>query len=147
MKNKIEYAYKKLNFEFEVVDTWVAGVMLAGWEVTALKSHNGDVNGSYCKFIGGELFLVGAKITPIDIHSEYLPHETQDRKLLLNKLELRRIREQLLVKGLTCVPVLLFCTVKRLWKMKIAVVRPKKNHDKRASIKERDLSRMARQDS
>lgn len=146
MTNKIEYAYKKFNFEFEEVDTWVAGIMLNGWEATALKNHNADINGSYCKFVGGELFLVGSKITPIDIHAEFLAGETRDRKLLLNRSELRRIREGLQVKGLTCVPKLLWYNDRHLWKLKIAVVKPKKLYDKRETIKKRDLERSASRD-
>lgn len=144
MREKIEYRYKKFGYEFEEVDTWVAGIMLNGWEVTALKDHNGDIGASYCKFVGSELYLIGSKITPIDIHAEFLPGETRDRKLLLNKIELRKIRAQLQEKGLTCVPKVLWRNDRHLFKVEIAVVRPKKLHDKRETIKQRDLERSDR---
>ncbi len=138
------YTYKRANLDYEILDKWSAGIALKGWEVKSLDNHGGDINASYCKFIGNKFFLINCKVAPssFEFFNKITTKEvTADRVLLLNKSELRKIKDALEVKGLTCIPLRLQRNSKYLWKLEIAVVRPKKNYDKRNDLKERDITR------
>lgn len=142
-KEAPEYRYKK-STQFEILSRWTAGMVLEGWEVSSLKNNNGDINGSYCQFRGSELCLVYCKISPMLTHANIGANELRERKLLLNKSESKKIREELSVKGLTCIPLKLYRNKSNIWKIDIAIVKPLKKWDKREKIKQKDLDRQSK---
>lgn len=150
MKNQIEIINKKASFNYDFVETYVAGIVLHGAEIVAIKEGNVDISEAYCYFIGNELFLKNSivsfsqkaiettKKNPNRIASKAA---SQDRKLLLNKDELKKIREQVKIKGLTVVPYKIIVNEKHLCKVVIAVAKGKKAYNKKQAIKERDIDR------
>ena len=129
---------KRVKFEYEVIRTEIAGIVLIGSEVKSIKSGKVSLSESYCAFINDELVLKNANIT--EMSSSYTHKSTQDRKLLLKKIELDRLKKEL-VKGLTIVPYRIFENERGLIKVEVVLGRGKKLHDKRDTIKNRDIER------
>jgi SsrA-binding protein len=129
---------KRVKFEYEVIRTEMAGIVLIGSEVKSIKSGKVSLSESYCTFINDELVLKNANIT--EMPSSYTHKSTQDRKLLLKKVELDRLKKEL-VKGLTIVPYRIFENERGLIKVEVVLGRGKKLHDKRDTIKNRDIER------
>ena len=141
MKN-FEIINKKASFNYEFIDTYIAGIVLQGAEIVSIKDGRVDISESYCYFIGNELFLRNTTITPkSECGNTFNKTANRDRKLLLNKDELKKIYEQVKIKGLTVIPYKLLINDKNLCKIIIAVAKGKKNYDKRKVIKERDIER------
>lgn len=145
MRNNIEIINKKASFNYDFVDMYVAGIVLHGNEIAAIKDGNVDISEAYCYFIGNELFLKNSIIT-ISKGTEFVTKNiskaaNQDRKLLLNKDELKKIREQVKIKGLTVVPYKVIINERHLCKIVIAVAKGKKAYNKKQAIKERDIDR------
>lgn len=132
---------KKATFNYEILETFEAGLLLAGYEVKAIRAGKTSLVGSYIILRENEAFLKGATIsyyqeanTPKDYNPE------RERKLLLNKKELEKLAKQLNTAGLTIVPIRLYNNKSKI-KLEIALVRGKKKADKRESIKQRDVKR------
>lgn len=142
MKN-FEVINKKANYNYEFIDTYIAGIVLQGAEIVAIKDGRVDISESYCYFIGNELFLKNTVITPKAENSNTttVRNTNRDRKLLLNKDELKKIHEQVNIRGLAVVPYKLMINDKNLCKIVIVVAKGKKTYDKRKAIKERDIER------
>jgi len=141
MKNNISIKNKKAYFNYEFIDTFVAGLCLVGTEIKSIREGRLSFTDSYCYFIENELFL---KNVHIDIYENgtYYNHEPKrDRKLLLNKRELKKLKDKISQGGLTIVPTKIFINNSGLCKVEIALARGKKQHDKRNSIKDRDTQR------
>lgn len=140
------YKNKKAYFDYEILSTYTCGISLKGYEAKCLDMSGGDINASYCKFDNKDNFILIN--TKIEITSNVYRNNLEilspnrDRFLLLKKNELRKIREQLEVKGLTCVPLKMYRNERYLWKIDIGIVRPLKKYDKREKIKKRDLERV-----
>ena len=138
MKKSINIVNKKAKFEYEFLQTEIAGVSLLGSEVKAIRQGKVSISEGYCYFNEGELFVKGMNISDYGFGSF---HETvRDRKLLLKRKELNSL-ESKLMNGLTIVPYRVFINEKGLIKMEIALAKGKKIHDKKNSIKERDIDR------
>ncbi len=131
---------KKALRDYEVLDTYEAGIMLMGTEIKSLRNHGGNLRDAYVKVQKGELWLVGASIAPYNFGNLHNHEEKRDRKLLLHSYEIRKIRTAIEQKGLTIVPLAFYLKKGRV-KVKIAIARGKKQYDKRAAIKERDEKR------
>ena len=132
---------KKARFNFEILETYEAGLELFGTEVKSIRARNGSLEGAYVIVRGGEAFLVGATIPPYqpdNTPQEYEPERA--RRLLLNKKELAKLSSYEDQKGLTVIPLSLY-TKGRLLKLQVGVARGKKKHDKRETIKKRDTER------
>lgn len=130
---------KKARFDYHVVETFEAGLVLTGSEVKSLRAHQVQLKDSYVSFIGDEAFLQNAHIAEYK-NSSYNNHTPERlRKLLLNRRELEEIYGALREKGLTCVPLKIYFKEGRA-KLEIALVKGKKLHDKREAIKKRDVS-------
>lgn len=132
---------KKVRLEYELLETFEAGAELFGYEVKAIKNGMGSLEGARVMVRGGEAFLVGASISPYqqkNTPDSYDPERT--RKLLLNKKEIMKLADAEGQKGLTIVPTKWY-NANRKVKVKIAVARKKKKHDKRATLKEKDMKR------
>jgi len=138
------YTFKKLNYLYNVIDTYTCGVILEGWEVASLRK-NCIIDVSFCNFKNNIFKIFNLKITPESNHvlqnSNISNNESRERLLLLNKSEIKKIKSFLEIKGYTCVPTRIYKNDKNLWKIDIAVVTGKKLYDKREDIKKRDLAR------
>lgn len=132
---------KKVFFNYEIIETYQAGISLLGLEVKSLKKGQGSLEGAYVILRGGEAFLVGATIPPYQVGNtpeDYDPMRT--RKLLLSKKELKELEKQSQVKGLTIVPISVY-NKEKLVKLEIGIGRGKKTIDKRETIKKRETKR------
>lgn len=129
---------KKVKFEYEFIRTEIAGIQLQGSEVKAIKDNKISMGESYCVFRNGELFVKNINISGNG--TAYGHEPTRDRKLLLKKRELVKLEKDL-IKGLAIVPYRLFKNERGCYKLEIVLGRGKKLHDKRATIKERDINR------
>lgn len=138
MKKSINIVNKKVRFEYEFLQTEIVGIQLVGSEVKSIRQGKVSISEGYSYFKDGELFVKGMNISDYGFGSF---HETvRDRKLLLKRKELNDL-ESKLINGLTIVPYRVFLNDKGLIKMEIALVKGKKLHDKRDSIKSRDVER------
>lgn len=135
---------KNARREYIIADTMVAGVVLSGAEVKTLRLGRGSLRDAYAKFIGGELFLVGADIPKYTNYSGKEYDSKRSRKLLISKSELLKLQKKMEGKPLTLVPMKLF--FKGRWvKCELGVGKGKKEWEKREDIKKRDVEReMAR---
>ncbi len=137
---------RKARFEYEVIDTYHAGIVLSGAEVKSLRGQHGSLNGSFVKVLSGELFLLNAQISPYPYadNRDYDPKRT--RKLLLKKHEIATLQTISQQKGLTLVPLKVI-SAGRMIKLEFGVARGRKTHEKRAKLRERDLAREAARES
>lgn len=141
---------KRARFDYHLHDKFESGVALEGWEVKSLRAGKCQLMDTYVLLKNGEAFLLGCNITPLASASAHVPAEAQrTRKLLLHKKEIARLIGAVQQKGQTCIPVALYWKNNRV-KCEIALATGKKEHDKRATIEERDWnrdkSRMLKQD-
>ena len=135
---------RKAWHDYHILEKYEAGLVLTGSEVKSLRDKNVQLKDSYISFRGTEAFLQKAHIAPYDA-SSYNNHEPERlRKLLLNKSELNKIYGALRERGLSCVPLKIYFKSGRA-KVEIALVKGKKAHDKRESIKKRDVENQLRQ--
>ena len=129
---------KRAGFDYELLESFEAGVALEGWEVKSLRMGKANLGDSYVLMKDGEAWLLGASIQPLDTASTHTATDpTRTRKLLLNKRELAKILAATAQKGQTCVCTQLYWK-KHLVKARIALAVGKKSHDKRDTQKKRD---------
>jgi len=131
---------RKAYFNYEILESFEVGIVLTGTEVKVLRDGSGSIEESYISIDERELWLVNSSIPPYKWGSFYNHTEKRKRKLLAHKSEIIHIERALQEKGLSCIPLALYLK-KGLVKMKIALGRGKKLHDKREKIKERDEKR------
>jgi SsrA-binding protein len=132
---------KRASFDYQLLETFEAGVALTGWEVKSLRMGKADLGDSYVLIKDGEAWLLGAQITPLDTAStHFVTDPIRTRKLLLHKKELAKINAATAQKGQTCVCTQLYWKG-HLVKARIALAQGKKSHDKRDTEKERDWNR------
>lgn len=139
--NDINIRNRQAAFEFELLDKYVAGLVLRGTEIKSIREGKVNLQDGYCYFNNGELFAKGINITPYAQGTHYNHEAQRERKLLLKQMELRKLETKVEEKGLTLIPVRLFINDRGFAKLEIALARGKKTHDKRESIKERDIKR------
>jgi SsrA-binding protein len=132
---------KKASFEYDLLDKYVAGISLKGTEIKSIREGKASLQESFCYFKGDELFIKQMNIRPYE-NASHFNHEAQrDRKLLLNKNELKKLKSKMEEKGMSIVPTTLFINKKGLAKLEIALAKGKKLYDKREDIKEKDMKR------
>ncbi|MDB2328353.1 SsrA-binding protein SmpB [Pseudomonadales bacterium] len=132
---------KKAGFEYHFHEKFEAGLVLEGWEVKSIRAGRIQLTDTYIFFKRNEAFLLGANITPLHSASTHVVADAQRlRKLLLNRREIARLIGGVQQKGFTCVPLALYWKGP-LVKCELALASGKKEHDKRATIKERDWQR------
>lgn len=132
---------KKARFDFFIEEEFEAGLALQGWEVKSLREGRVQLKESYVLVHGGELFLQGAHITPLQSASTHVKAEPlRNRKLLMHRYQISRLIGQVERAGYTIAPLSLYWSKGNV-KLKIGLAKGKKQHDKRATIKERDWKR------
>lgn len=132
---------KKASFEFEFIDTYVAGLMLKGTEIKSIREGKVSLTEAYCMFLDGELYIRQMHIAPYSMAASYNHEAVRDRKLLLNKKEMEKLETKSEEKGLAIIPVRIFINDRGKAKLEIALARGKKLHDKRQDLKEKDAKR------
>ncbi len=135
IKNRSAY------FEYYIDDKYTAGIMLTGTEIKSLRTGKASFNDSYSIFHKGELFIKSFHIAEYAFGNLNNHDPLRERKLLLNKRELKKIETKLKEKGYTLIPLRLFFNEKNLAKIEIGLGKGKKLHDKRETIKQRDTDR------
>ncbi|PIF01368.1 MAG: SsrA-binding protein [Maribacter sp.] len=142
MQNKINIKNKKARFEYEILDKYMAGIVLSGTEIKSIRQSKASISESFCEFNDrGELFIVNMQIDEYS-HASHFNHKPKaERKLLLSKRELKKLQKEVASSGLTIVPLNLFLNDRGLAKMNIALAKGKKLYDKRETMKDRDNKR------
>jgi SsrA-binding protein len=138
---EVEIRNRKASYDYEFIEEEIAGISLFGSEVKSIRNGKASISEAYCSIQDGEMFIIGMHIAEYKESGRSGHDPYRKRKLLLTKKQINRMDEKIKMKGITVVPVKLFSTSKGLLKMKIALAKGKKNFDKRASIKERDIKR------
>lgn len=132
---------KRASFDYEFVDTYTAGIVLTGTEIKSIRMGKASLVDTFCYFIRGELWVKNMHIAEY-FYGSYNNHTARrDRKLLLNRKELRKLERDLQAPGFTIVPTRLFINEKGLAKLVIALAKGKKQFDKRETLKEKDARR------
>ena len=132
---------RKARFEYFIEETYEAGIALQGWEVKSLRAGRAQLKEAYVFIKDGEAFLFGAHISPLPTASTHvLPDPIRTRKLLLNRAEIDRLVGAVERRGYTLVPLEMYGKKGRA-KLRIGLAKGKKEHDKRASSKDRDWQR------
>jgi len=142
MQQKINIKNKKARFEYEILDTYVAGIQLTGTEIKSVRASKARITESFCEFNdNGELFVINMYIEEY-MHGNIYNHKPKsERRLLLNKRELKKLQKEVQNVGLTIIPLRLFLTDKGWAKIEIALCKGKKLHDKRETLKDRESKR------
>ncbi len=128
--------------DYEVLETFEAGIVLLGSEIKSLRSHGGSLQDAYVDIRKKTPWLLNASIAPYSHGSGVFNHEDKrERKLLMHKREIETLRRAVQEKGLTLIPLAIYLNKKGIAKVKIATAKGKKAHDKRAALKEREDTR------
>ncbi|WP_111707548.1 SsrA-binding protein SmpB [Lutibacter citreus] len=139
MQKRINIQNKKARFEYEILDRYTAGIQLTGTEIKSIRESKARITESFCEFNEqGELFVINMFIEEYLYGHSYNHSPKSERKLLLNKQELKKLQKEVQNVGLTIIPLKLFLTDKGWAKLDIALCRGKKNYDKREVMKDRD---------
>ncbi len=137
-KSPVQIRNKKASFEYYFVDTYTAGIVLTGTEIKSIRNGKASLVDSFCFINNGEIWVKGMNVSPY-FYGSFANHEAKrDRKLLLNKREIRRLSEDTKAVGFTIVPTLLFIDENGRAKLDIALARGKKEYDKRQTLKEKE---------
>jgi len=141
MENQIKIKNRKAFFEYFISDKFIAGIVLTGTEIKSIREGKVSLEESYCSFLNQELFVQNMHIAEYKFGT-YNNHEPKrDRKLLLNRKELKKLANKVKEKGFTIIPILLFLNEKGLAKLEIGLAKGKKLYDKRETIKTKDTKR------
>lgn len=142
MQPKVNIKNKKARFEYEILDTYTAGIQLTGTEIKSIRTSKARITESFCEFnVKGELFVINMFIEEYVNGNIYNHKPKSERRLLLNKRELKKLQKEVQNVGLTIIPLKLFLTDKGWAKLEIALCKGKKLHDKRNTLKDRDSKR------
>lgn len=134
---------RKAYHDYHVLDSWEAGVALLGTEVKAIREGSVNLRDSYARLENGEVWLMNLHISPYS-HTGYAHHdERRQRKLLLHRHEIQKLMGRVIEKGLTLVPLRMYLNKGRV-KVALALVKGKQAHDKRETIRRREVDRETR---
>ncbi len=133
---------KKAYHDYHIIDKIEAGLELKGTEVKSLRAGHAHLKDSYARIRNGEMFLLNAHISPYKYSGGYDNHEPErDRRLLLHKREIIRLKRNIETKGLTLIPLKLYFTKRGIVKVELGMAKGKRQYDKRAAIAEKDMKR------
>ncbi|PKG52392.1 MULTISPECIES: SsrA-binding protein SmpB [Olleya] len=142
MQKKINILNKKAKFQYEILDKYTAGIVLSGTEIKSIRNSQASIAESFCEFNErGELFVINMNIQEYAYGNYYNHRPKAERKLLLNKKELKKMLKEVNTSGLTIIPLRLFLNEKGFAKLDIALAKGKKLYDKRETMKDRDNKR------
>jgi len=137
---------RKARHDYEILETFEAGIVLKGSEVKALRAKRANLKDSFCRFIKDELFVMNMHITHLETtFRSFTPDTRTPRKLLLHKKQLNKLFAQVTQESLTIVPLSIYFNERNKAKLSIALAKGKKLHDKRADLKAKTLDKEARQ--
>ncbi|MCB0581463.1 MAG: SsrA-binding protein SmpB [Phaeodactylibacter sp.] len=140
-EHKVEIVNRKADFEYSFIDTYEAGIVLTGTEIKSIRAGNANLRDAYCYFRKGELYIKSLFIAEYSFANQFNHDTRRTRKLLLRRGQLRKMEKQVKERGFTIVPIRLYINDRGFAKLEIALAQGKKVHDKRQSIKERDVKR------
>lgn len=132
---------RRAHHDYEIFDTYEAGIILLGTEIKSLRNHGGSLQDAYVDVKGTSLWLMNASIAPYTFGNIYNHEERRPRQLLMHKREIEALRKKTAEKGFTLIPLAIYLNKKGFAKVKIAIAKGKKAYDKRAAIKERETKR------
>ena len=136
---------KKALHDYEILETYEAGIELQGSEVKSIRMGRVNLKDTYVRIIKGEAILIGAHVSYLETaNPHYRPDERRDRKLLLHRIEIDKLLGKITKDGLTIVALSMYLSHKNLVKVQIAVARGKNVHDKRETLKRKEADREAR---
>ncbi len=138
MQKNFNILNRKARFDYEIIDKYVAGIVLTGTEIKSIRLGKASIVESFCEFQGLELFAINMYVEEYAFGNQFNHNARSERKLLLNKKELKKLQKDVQAKGLAIVPLRIFNSEKGLAKLEIGLCRGKKNYDKRETLKERD---------
>lgn len=141
MQKMINILNKRAKFDYEILERYDAGIVLTGTEIKSIRLGKASITESFCEFHNSELFVINSQVEEYLYGTHYNHKAKSERKLLLNKKELKSLEKSMQNKGLTIVPLRLYVNEKGYAKLEIALCRGKKNYDKRETIKDRDTKR------
>ncbi|XCI74867.1 MAG: SsrA-binding protein SmpB [Flavobacteriales bacterium] len=132
---------RKAAFEYELLGEYIAGMQLLGTEIKSIRRNKANIADSFCQIKDGELYIINMYIAEYELgtHTNHAPR--RERKLLLKREELLKLERKLKESGLTVIPKRLFINEKGYAKLQIFLARGKKLHDKRESIRKKDIDR------
>ncbi|SKB67618.1 SsrA-binding protein [Salegentibacter holothuriorum] len=139
--NTINIKNRKARFEYEILDKYVAGIKLAGTEIKAIRQGKASIAESFCEFQNNELFVINMHVEEYSHATHFNHNPKSERKLLLQRRELRKLEKEVRNSGLTIIPLRVFINDRGLAKMQIALAKGKKLYDKRETIKDRESKR------
>ena len=142
MQQNVNILNKKAKFQYEILDKYTAGIVLSGTEIKSIRASKASIAESFCEFNEqGELFVINMTVEEYAFGNYYNHRPKAERKLLLNKRELKKLEKEVNVKGNAIIPLRLYINEKGLAKLVIALGKGKKLYDKRDTIKDRDNKR------
>ncbi|MDT0675994.1 SsrA-binding protein SmpB [Autumnicola musiva] len=139
--NTINIKNRKAKFEYEFLDKYVAGIKLAGTEIKAIRQGKASIAESFCEFQNHELFVINMHVEEYSHATHFNHNPKSERKLLLQRRELRKLEKEVKNSGLTIIPLRLFINNRGLAKLQITLAKGKKLYDKRETIKSRESKR------
>lgn len=140
-QSQVNIKNKRASFDYEFVDTFTAGIVLTGTEIKSIRAGKASLVDTFCYVNNGEIWVKNMYVALYDQGSYNNHVERRERKLLLNKKEIRNLQDDTKAPGFTIVPVRIFINDKGLAKMVIALACGKKEYDKRQSLKEKEDKR------
>ncbi|MEW2922294.1 SsrA-binding protein SmpB [Muricauda sp. ANG21] len=142
MQKNINIKNRRARFDYEILDTYTAGIVLGGTEIKSLRLGKASISQSFCEFNDkAELFVINMQIDEYSYGGHYNHKPKAERKLLLNRRELKKLQKEVTTSGNTIIPLNLFINDRGLAKMNIGLAKGKKLYDKRETIKDRDSKR------
>ncbi|MBT8323708.1 MAG: SsrA-binding protein SmpB [Winogradskyella sp.] len=142
MQKTVNILNRKAKFQYEILDKYTAGIVLSGTEIKSIRASKASITESFCEFNDrGELFVINMTIEEYAFGNYYNHKPKADRKLLLNKKELKKLKKEMDIKGNAIIPLKLFINERGLAKLVIALAKGKKLYDKRQTIRDRDNKR------
>jgi SsrA-binding protein len=139
MQKNINIKNKRVRFDYEILDIYTAGIVLGGTEIKSIRLGKASLSQSFCEFNDkGELFVINMQVDEYSHGGHYNHKPKAERKLLLNRKELKKLRKEVTTSGLTIIPLNLFINERGLAKVNVGLAKGKKLYDKRETIKDRD---------
>jgi SsrA-binding protein len=137
----IDVKNRRAGFEYHLLDTYECGIILMGSEIKSIRANGASINEAFCAFIGNDLVVRNMQINPYGTNIHFVHEPKRDRKLLLHRTELDKLKRKLRDVGMTIVPTRMYIAKNGLAKLEIALAKGKKTFDKRESLKEKDVKR------